>query len=87
MGAHAPDGGRRARQGVYPIFLLNELPPVCSGLAIAGFFAIAQGSMDSAINALASSAVADIYLPLRRLAGRDRRPSATTAQRRSWRSR
>ena len=69
MGTHAPKV-IAGRQGAYPIFLLNELPPVCSGLAIAGFFAIAQGSMDSAINALASSAVADIYLPLRRMTGR-----------------
>jgi SSS family transporter len=53
----------------YPWFILNELPTVVSGIAIAGFFAIAQGSMDSAINALASSAVADIYHPLRRRLG------------------
>ncbi len=51
---------------IYPWFLLNELPTVLSGLSIAGFFAIAQGSLDSAINALASSIVADIYIPLRR---------------------
>jgi Na+/proline symporter len=54
----------------YPVFLLNELPPVCGGLAIAGFFAIAQGSMDSAINALASSLVADLYYPLRQYLGK-----------------
>jgi len=54
----------------YPVFLLSELPPVCGGLAIAGFFAIAQGSMDSAINALASSLVADLYYPLRQYLGK-----------------
>jgi len=54
----------------YPTFLLNELPPVFGGLAIAGFFAIAQGSMDSAINALASSLVADLYYPLRQYLGK-----------------
>jgi SSS family transporter len=57
-------------QGTYPWFLMKELPTVLSGISIAGFFAIAQGSMDSAINALASSAVADIYQPLRRRHGR-----------------
>lgn len=62
--AHLPGG-----QGAYQWFLLNELPTVLSGISIVGFFAIAQGSMDSAINALASSAVADIYEPLRRRAG------------------
>jgi len=64
----------------YPVFLLNELPPVCGGLAIAGFFAIAQGSMDSAINALASSLVADLYYPLRQYLGKpiDRKVSVKT---------
>lgn len=55
---------------VYPWFLLNELPTVLSGIAIAGFFAVAQGSMDSAMNAVASSIVADLYEPMRRCAGR-----------------
>ena len=54
---------------IYPWFLLNELPPVVAGLSMAGFFAIAQGSLDSAMNALASSIVADIYIPLRRRRG------------------
>ena len=73
MGAVAP-AYAPAPANVYPSFLLSELPTVVSGVAIAGFFAIAQGSMDSAINALASSAVADIYLPLRRRRGFDDRP-------------
>lgn len=55
---------------VYQWFLMTELPMVASGLAMAGLFAVAQGSMDSAINALASSAVADLYLPWRRMIGR-----------------
>jgi SSS family solute:Na+ symporter len=69
MGAAAP---RLApgNQQAYAAFLLNELPTVVSGLALAGFFAIAQGSMDSAINALASSLVADIYYPYRAAIGR-----------------
>ena len=49
---------------IYPWFLLNELPTGLAGLAIAGFFAIAQGSLDSAMNALAASIVADVYVPL-----------------------
>jgi Na+/proline symporter len=66
-------------QATYAWFLLNQMPTVLSGIAIAGFFAIAQGSMDSAINALASSAVADIYYPLRRRAGISDDPSRDTA--------
>jgi SSS family transporter len=57
-------------KAVYQWFLMTELPPVASGLAMAGLFAVSQGSMDSAVNALASSAVADIYLPLRTMRGR-----------------
>jgi SSS family transporter len=68
MGAAAPNYAPAA-QNAYPSFLVSELPTVFSGIAIAGFFAIAQGSMDSAINALASSAIADIYIPLRRHLG------------------
>ena len=68
MGMAAPHYAP-APQNAYPSFLLSELPTMVSGIAIAGFFAIAQGSMDSAINALASSAIADIYIPLRRHLG------------------
>lgn len=71
MGAAAPafvPSGKAP--AAYPQFLLRELPTVLSGLSIAGFFAIAQGSMDSAINAMAASAVADLYLPLKRRLGR-----------------
>ncbi|HEX8911840.1 MAG TPA: hypothetical protein VF796_05740 [Humisphaera sp.] len=71
MGAHYPGYTPAGKLDLaYPNFLLRELPPVLSGLAIAGFFAVAQGSMDSAINAMASSAVADVYFPLRRALGR-----------------
>lgn len=62
---HAVHITPQAGESIYPWFLLNELPTLFSGLAMAGFFAIAQGSMNSAMNALASSIVADIYLPLR----------------------
>lgn len=62
---------------IYPWFLLTELPTILSGIAIAGFFAIAQGSMDSAMNALASSIVADLYLPTRRRRGLTEEPDAS----------
>ena len=68
MGTLAPQYAAPA-SAAYQQFMLKELPPVVSGLAIAGLFAVAQGSMDSAINALASSAVADIYIPLKRMRG------------------
>lgn len=64
---------------VYPKFLLNHVPTGLAGLAMAGMFAAAQGSLDSAINALASSAVADLYWPLRQRMGKvvDRSSSGT----------
>jgi SSS family transporter len=50
---------------VYPQFLISYLPPGLSGLAMAGLLAAAMGSLDSAINAMASSLRADVYRPLR----------------------
>lgn len=73
MGAAAPTYAPVGKQA-YPNFLVSELPTVVSGIAVAGFFAIAQGSMDSAINALASSAIADIYLPIRKRMGYEPSP-------------
>lgn len=69
MGPAMPAYTPGPNQAAYQQFLLMELPPVVSGLAIAGLFAVAQGSMDSAINAMASSAVADVYWPIRRWMG------------------
>ena len=78
MGAHV-GANPPSDVSVYPWFLLKQMPTIVSGIAMAGFFAIAQGSMDSAINALASSAVADVYLPLRRRASRGEDASHNTA--------
>ncbi len=64
MGRNAPGDAIQSTMQVYPQFLLNHLPTGLRGLAIAGMFAAAQGSLDSAINAMASSAVADIYWPI-----------------------
>lgn len=69
MGPAAPTDPLLTSQQVYPQFLLNHMPVGLAGLAMAGMFAAAQGSLDSAINALASSAVADLYWPLRRRLG------------------
>ena len=69
---------------VYPWFLMHELPTGLAGLAIAGFFAIAQGSLDSAMNALASSIMADLYIPWKRRRGR-RRYKRGRPRRRQWR--
>lgn len=69
MGAAAPADSAVDTKQIYPQFLLNHLSPGLVGLAMAGMFAAAQGSLDSAINALASSAIADLYWPIRRQMG------------------
>lgn len=69
MGAYAPTDALKDTKLLYPQFLLNHLSPGLVGLAMAGMFAAAQGSLDSAINAMASSAVADLYWPIRRRMG------------------
>jgi SSS family transporter len=69
MGAAAPTDPLGDATQVYPQFLLNHLSPGLVGLAMAGMFAAAQGSLDSAINAMASSAVSDLYWPIRRRMG------------------
>ncbi len=57
-------------RGVYPQFLVYHLPAGLSGLAMAGLFAAAMSTLDSSINAMASSAVADLKLGgVNRLAG------------------
>jgi SSS family transporter len=69
MGASAPTDVVLHSKDVYPQFLLNHLPMGIAGLAMAGLFAAAQGSTISAVNAMASSAVSDLYWPIRRRMG------------------
>ena len=69
MGANAPHDAVEHSMQVYPQFLLNHLPMGIAGLAMAGLFAAAQGSTVSAVNAMASSAVSDLYWPIRKRMG------------------
>jgi Na+/proline symporter len=80
MGAAMPSDTLQSSMGVYPQFLLAHMPTGLAGLAIAGMFAAAQGSLDSAINAMAGSAVSDLYWPWRRWMNRpvDERGTATS---------
>ncbi len=65
MGSAMPTDFPAGSSKVYAHFLMHHLPSGLSGLAMAGLFAVAQGSLVSAINAMASSVVSDIYWPLR----------------------
>ncbi|MEM6257306.1 MAG: sodium:solute symporter [Planctomycetota bacterium] len=70
MGAAAPADAVTDHRQAYPRFLLNELPIGIRGVAIAGLFAAAMSSLDSAMNAMASSAVSDLINPARRALSR-----------------
>lgn len=62
MGDAAPAEALIDKRQVYPQFLLHHLPTGVRGLAMAGLFAAAMSSLDSAVNAMASSAVDDLKL-------------------------
>ncbi|MFC1682800.1 sodium:solute symporter [Candidatus Zixiibacteriota bacterium] len=48
---------------IFPYFIMTQLPVGLRGLLIAGVLAAAMSSTDSALGALSSSAVVDIYKP------------------------
>ncbi|HPD61221.1 MAG TPA: sodium:solute symporter [Thermodesulfobacteriota bacterium] len=48
---------------VFAYFIINYMPKGIRGLIIAGVFASAMGSLSAALNALATSAVKDFYIP------------------------
>lgn len=58
-------------QKVFLDFILTQMPPGLTGLMMAGLFAAGLSSLNSAINAMSSTFVADVYRPLR--PGRDER--------------
>jgi Na+/proline symporter len=53
-----------ARQ-VFVTFILQEMPAGMRGLMMAGLFAAAMSSLDSALNAMAAATVSDFYRPAR----------------------
>ena len=65
---YAIDDSRR----VFVEFIMHEMPGGLRGLMMAGLFAAAMSSMDSALNAMASTVIADFYRPLRRRLSRTR---------------
>ena len=54
---------------VFPQFIKNHIPAGARGLMIVGLLAAALSSFNSAINAMASSFVSDLYLPIRKERG------------------
>jgi len=81
MGDAAPDYAIEGTRKVFLEFILRETPAGLRGLMMAGLFAAAMSSMDSALNAMASTTVADFYRPWRRR----REPAAPIGDRRERR--
>jgi Na+/proline symporter len=48
---------------VFPLFIIEHLPPGITGLLIAGVFAAAMSSLSSSINSLASASAYDFWAP------------------------
>jgi SSS family transporter len=65
MGAGAPGYPPTDSDRVFLTFILREMPPGLSGLMVAGLFAVALGSLNSAVNAMAATSVRDFYTHLR----------------------
>ncbi|KPJ96620.1 MAG: sodium:solute symporter [Gammaproteobacteria bacterium SG8_11] len=55
--------------GIFPKFIVEEMPVGISGLIVAALFAAAMSTLSSSLSSLSSAAVLDIYLPL---AGKDK---------------
>ena len=51
--------------GVFPLFIVEQLPPGITGLVIAAIFAAAMSSLDSSINSISAVAVTDLYRRVR----------------------
>ena len=56
---------------VFPQFIKNCMPAGVRGLMIVGLLAAALSSFNSAINAMASSFVSDLYLPIKKARGKE----------------
>jgi Na+/proline symporter len=65
MGDAAPMAAVEDGRQVFVAFILQEMPVGMRGLMMAGLFAAAMSSLDSALNAMASTTVSDFYRPSR----------------------
>lgn len=59
--AYSPDDSRK----VFLTFILREMPAGMSGVMMAGLLSVGISSLNSALNAMAATAVKDFYMPMR----------------------
>jgi len=65
MGAGAPAAPTADSAKIFVAWILDEMPVGLRGLMMAGLIAAAMSSLDSALNAMASTTVSDFYRPWR----------------------
>lgn len=53
----------RPIDGIFPQFIVDELPPGITGLVIAAIFAAAQSTLSSTLNSVSTAFVTDFYRP------------------------
>ena len=63
-GASIQELGLSRSDGIFPKFIVEEMPAGISGLIVAALFAAAMSTLSSSLSSLSSAAVLDIYLPL-----------------------
>ncbi|MDT8915521.1 sodium:solute symporter [Amycolatopsis sp. PS_44_ISF1] len=69
--ATAVAAGKMSGDDVFSTFIVNDLPVGLSGLLIAGILASTMGALASALNALSTSTIADLYQRFTRRAVED----------------
>lgn len=63
-GASLDTLGLTRADGIFPKFIVEEMPSGLSGLIVAALFAAAMSTLSSSLSSLSSAAVLDIYQPL-----------------------
>ncbi|MCB0277587.1 MAG: sodium:solute symporter [Calditrichaeota bacterium] len=64
QGASLQDLGQLRADGIFPKFIVEEMPNGVRGLLVAALFAAAMSTLSSSLSSLSSAAVLDIYAPL-----------------------
>lgn len=65
LGEAAPSYVPADSRKVFLTFILREMPAGMSGLMMAGLLSVGISSLNSALNAMAATAIKDFYMPLR----------------------
>lgn len=65
LGPAAPSYVPSDSRKVFLTFILREMPAGMSGLMMAGLLSVGISSLNSALNAMAATAIKDFYMPLR----------------------